>query len=314
MIPLTSNILLGYNQSKISKGGCPLGAGKYSKKNKTGSFLYHTIIVCLLVVIVFSGWHVFQYYADSRRQETRYDELAALVEAERVSRPESTASTSPMIDTLPQQSHVPEQDPISTVPTLPPEEAPILPEYAPLLEMNPDIVGWIQIERTQINYPVMQSPNEPDFYLDHNFDQQYSTRGCIYVEEACDVFSPSDNITIYGHHMRDGSMFTHLMSYTSLSHWKKYPYVLFDTLTEHHTYEIFAVFTTTATVTKGFPYHNFIDAADEKEFDDFINGCISRSIYDTGIIPEYGDKVICLSTCEYSQSNGRLVVCAVRID
>lgn len=288
-----------------------MAAGKYARQKKAGSFLYNAIIICLLAVMAVSGWHVYQYYADSHQQETRYDELAALMEAGREHVPETTAADTPTEVPVPQQSEPPQN---ASIPTQPAEEPSILPEYQALLEINPDIVGWIRIDGTQINYPVMQSPKEPDFYLDHNFDRAYSRRGCIYAEEACDIFAPSDNITLYGHHMRDRSMFTELMCYSSSSHWEKYPYVIFDTLTGYHTYEIFAVFTTTATVTKGFPYHNFVDAATEKEFDDFINGCISRALYDTGIVPEYGDKVICLSTCEYSQSNGRFVVCAVRID
>lgn len=290
-----------------------MNRGKKTSRNQFGSILYYATIVLLVSVLVFSGWHVISYYADSHQQQTRYDELAALVAAGRDNRPKATEPSTPSDPTSPQENRIPEDDPVSDIPTNPSEDAPILPEYAPLLEMNSDIVGWIQIEDTKINYPVMQSPNEPDFYINHNFDRQYSARGCIYAEEACDIAKPSDNITLYGHHMNDGSMFASLKNYLSESYWEEHRYVFFDTLTEQHTYEVFAVFTTTATVTKGFPYHNFIDAKDEKAFNDFITGCTSRAFYDTGIVPEYGDKIICLSTCEYSQHNGRLVVCAVRI-
>ena len=95
--------------------------------------------------------------------------------------------------------------------------------------------------------------------------------------------------------------------------WEEHRFIQFDTLTEHHTYEIFSVFTTTATKGMGFTYHDFINAADEAEFDAFIGKCLSLSLYDTGLTPTYGDKIICLSTCTYNQENGRLVVAAVRI-
>ena len=293
------------------KGEYAMGRKSNTPKKRAAAILYNALLIGLFALILFSGWHVVRYYADSHRQETRYDELAALVEA---GRQDTSAQDFSQQPPLPEETFAQDSGTGDKPQTQSPEESIILPEYAPLLLLNPDLVGWIEIEDTQINYPVMQSPNEPDFYIDHNFDRQYSSRGCIYAEEACDIFTPSDNVTLYGHHMNDGSMFASLMNYSSSSYLQEHPYIRFDSLTEHHTYEIFAVFVTTATVTKGFPYHNFIDAQDAEVFDSFISGCVSRSIHDTGIVPQFGDKVICLSTCEYSQPNGRFVVCAVRID
>ena len=113
--------------------------------------------------------------------------------------------------------------------------------------------------------------------------------------------------------MKDGSMFGLLRNYRSKSYWEKHRYIYFDTLTERHTYEIFAVFTTVATKGKGFAYHQFVDADDQEEYDEYIRDCQNVDLYDTGITPQYGDKLITLSTCEYSQKNGRLVVVARRI-
>ena len=174
------------------------------------------------------------------------------------------------------------------------------------------ISGWMTIDGTPIHYPVMQSPDRVDFYLDHNFDRAKNGHGCLYVRESCDVFAPSDNLTIYGHHMRNGTMFARLDNYLKKDFYEKYPSIRFDTLYERHTYTIFAVFTTTASVGRGFAYHLFEDAADEADFQDFVSTCKSLSLYETGITPVYGDKMISLSTCEYSQDNGRLVVVAVR--
>jgi len=108
-------------------------------------------------------------------------------------------------------------------------------------------------------------------------------------------------------------MFATLNSYVDKKTWDYNSLIFFDTLYEAHVYQIFAVFRTTASVGEGFSYHQMEDAADEAEFNEFVKTCKKLQIYETGITPVYGDKLICLSTCEYSQENGRLVVAAVRI-
>ena len=202
-----------------------------------------------------------------------------------------------------------------TLPTVPPEQGHvILPEYAKLYLRNNDLVGWITIEGTNINYPVMQSPAEQNYYLYKNFDGEYSVRGSIYADEDCDVFTPSDNVVLYGHHMQDGSMFSALNNFDAKSYWQERKYITFNTLLERHTYEIIAVFKTSASVGEGFRYHQFINAETEEEFNDFVATCKRLAFYDTGVSAEYGDKLITLSTCEYTLTNGRLVVVAKRVD
>lgn len=267
---------------------------------KRNTFLYNTLIVILTATLIFSGVQVALYVIDALQQKDTYDELAAMVEQ---SRSETAAPVEPAMDaTIPEGATEPEE----------PTEPVMLAEYAALYEKNPDTVGWLKIEGTPINYPVMQTPGRVDYYLKRNFNGEHSEHGCLYVRESCDVFTPSDNVTIYGHHMKDGSMFAGLKKYLSESFWEANPTVHFDTLYERHTYTIFAVFTTTASVGEGFAYHSFEYAEDEADFNDFISTCKALSLYDTGITPEYGDKIICLSTCEYTRTNGRLVVAAVR--
>ena len=108
-------------------------------------------------------------------------------------------------------------------------------------------------------------------------------------------------------------MFAALNDYVSKETWENNPLIFFDTLYEYHVYKIFAVFKTEASIDKGFKYHNMIDASSKEDFDNFIATAKNLSFYDTGITPQYGDKVICLSTCEYTLMNGRLVMAAVRI-
>ena len=258
--------------------------------------LYTIAIVVLLIVFGVSAFLVGSYLLEGKEQEERYDQLSQIKEDGRNAAAETTAAAT-----------------TETTEETEPTEPGILPDYAELYEMNSDIVGWIKIEGTKLDYPVMQTPSEPDYYLYRSFDKEDSTRGCIYAREVCDVNEPSDNITIYGHNMADGSMFAALNEYTSKDAWDYNSLIFFDTLTEYHTYKIFAVFKTSASVNKGFKYHQFVDAETEEEFNQFIATCKDLAFYDTGITPVYGDKIICLSTCEYTLTNGRLVVAAVRI-
>ena len=261
--------------------------------------LYTILIVLLVIVFCFSAFQVVNYVIESKEQGEKFDDLSQL----RQELQNAAQATEPK---------VPEQMEQETQPTE--ETGPrMLPEYAALYEMNDDLVGWISIPGTRVDYPVMQTPDHTDYYLKRNFNQDHSEHGCIYIREACDIMEPSDNITIYGHNMLDGSMFAALHDYIDQETWEKNPLILFDNLYEYHTYEIFAVFKTTASMGKGFSYHQMVDAESEEAFNDFIATCKDLSFYDTGITPVYGEKVICLSTCEYTLTNGRLVVAAVRI-
>ena len=204
-------------------------------------------------------------------------------------------------------------DPLERIPYS--EEKMLLPELAELYQQNGDLVGWISIADTNINYPVMQSVNEPNFYLRHGFDKEYSEYGCPYVQEDCDVQKPSDNLAIYGHHMKNGSMFAHLDKFKSESFWSEHKTIAFNTLTDRQEYEIVAVFRTVVYTDSpdAFKYYRFVDAGNANEFDSFIAKCKELSFYDTGVTAAYGDKLITLSTCEYSRNNSRLVVVAKRI-
>jgi sortase B len=278
---------------------------------KAGKIVYTILVILLTAVFFVSGYHVAKYYIESRQQKAHYDDLASIVESIQNAEPEPTQTqpTDPTPPEATQDTGVGES--VSTEPS--PTEPALLPEYQVIYEMNPDLVGWLKFDNSRINYPVMQTPAQADFYLYRNFNKEYSSQGCIFAQGSSDINKPSDNITLYGHNMRDGSMFAGLSSYLRQSYWENNSTFRFDTLTEHHTYQIFAVFKTTASIGQGFDYHNFIDAANEEEFNRFIANCKDLSFYDTGITPVYGDKIICLSTCEYTQVNGRFVVAAVRI-
>lgn len=244
--------------------------------------------VCLLGAAAFCGFHVCDHYAHQNEQTEAFEEIADKVEQAQEN--ESQAPEIPLT-----------------------EEESILPEYGGLFLQNPDMVGWIKVEGTNINYPVMQTTNEPNFYLKHNFEKEYSDLGTPYVQEDCDI-AASDNLVIYGHHIKGQKMFGALEEYKSQSFYEEHKTVQFDTLTQHNEYEIIAVFKTVAYSSEGFRYYDFVTAENEDEFNAYVGKCKELALYDTGVTAEYGDRLITLSTCEYSAQNGRLVVVAKKAD
>lgn len=255
--------------------------------------------ICFILIGVFaailgaSTFFLARHIRQANKQAELYNELASVVEA----------ATQPDAKTKPAE----------TIPYS--EEKPILPELAELYQQSGDLVGWISIADTNINYPVMQSVYEPNFYLKHGFDKAYSDYGCPFVQEDCDVQEPSDNLVIYGHHMSNGSMFAHLEKFKSKDFWNEHRTITFNTLTDKQEYEIVAVFRTVVYTDSpdAFKYYRFVDAENSDEFDSFLSKCKELSFYDTGVSAEYGDKLITLSTCEYSRNNSRLVVVAKRM-
>ena len=177
---------------------------------------------------------------------------------------------------------------------------------------NSDMVGWVQIEGTGIDYPVMQTSADPNYYLKHDFEKHYTDYGCPFMQADCDELCPSDNLIIYGHNMKDGSMFADLAKYRSKDFWQTHKTVRFDTELGSSAYEIFAVIHTTvqADTTDAFPFYRFVDAATPEEFADYVSACKARALYDTGISAEYGDKLLTLSACDNITDNGRLLVIA----
>lgn len=274
---------------------------KSSKKRS--SILYIALILFFAAIFIFSAVYLIDYFVQSKQQQEDYRNLADIVASIQA---ENATATYPA-DTAPTAADSP------TAPTQP-EVLEILPEYKDLYAMNNDMVGWIKIEDTKINYPVLQTDlNNKDYYIDHDFYRRARGCGAIYVREQCDVFEPSDNCTLYGHHMKDMSMFAGLDYYKNKSFWETHQTFTFDTLYEHHTYLVIAVFKTTGNAGQGFPYHQFENADNEEEFNQFIDTVMELSMYDTGFTAQYGDKLLCLSTCEYTQTNGRFVVVAKRL-
>ncbi len=190
----------------------------------------------------------------------------------------------------------------------------ILPEYQSLYASNHSLVGWIRIDDTNIDYPVMQTVNN-EYYLKHDFDQNYDKNGCIFLDADCKLYPRSTNLIVYGHHMKSGKMFGQLDKYMEEDFWAKHPSFTFDTIYEKGTYLVMYVFKSQIykedEIT--FKYYQFIDVNSETEFNSNMNEMARMSLYDTGVTATYGDDILTLSTCDQTRDMGRFVVVAKRL-
>lgn len=184
-----------------------------------------------------------------------------------------------------------------------------------LKKQNNDIIGWIEIENTIINYPVLQCEDN-SFYMTHNYKKEYSAEGSIFLDKDYNWELPSSNLLLYGHNNKNKTMFAELLNYKEESYYKEHPTIRFTTLAEDKTYEIIAVFKSRVYYKSEkdvFRYYYFINAENEEEYNNYINESKKASLYDTGKTATYGDQLLTLSTCEYSQEDGRFVVVAKKV-
>ena len=185
-----------------------------------------------------------------------------------------------------------------------------------LKKENNDIVAWLEIPDTKINYPVLQTIDN-EYYLTHTYKKENSKDGSIFLDKDYDWNIPSSNLLIYGHNNKNGNMFQELLKYEDESYYKEHPTIQFTTVDEDSTYEIIAVFKSRVYYKNEqnvFRYYFFINAENEEEYNYYVEESKKASLYDTGKTAEYGDQLLTLSTCEYSQEDGRFVIVAKKIE
>ena len=188
--------------------------------------------------------------------------------------------------------------------------------YKGMKERNPDFAGYLRIEGTELAYPVMYSLTEPEKYLHKDINGADSDDGLPFIDTRCDIDPDSDNIIIYGHNMKDGSMFASLISYQDKKYFDEHPIIRYDTPDEIREYEIMSVFYDRVYYMDEadvFKFYNFINAEDKVDFDYNIGMYLKKSLYDTGVTARFGDKLLTLVTCAYHTENGRFVIVAKRI-
>ncbi|QTH42594.1 class B sortase [Cohnella sp. LGH] len=187
----------------------------------------------------------------------------------------------------------------------------MLSEYQELYERNPDMIGWLTIDNTRIDYPVMQNPQDEEYYLDHDFDKKDNKNGLPFLD-AQNRIDESDILLLHGHNMKSGLMFADLLNYKKESYYKEHSTIQFNTLYEKAEYEIVGVILSEVYRKSDdvFKYYQVEKAGTPDEFDSYVENIKKLALYDTGVTAQYGDRLIVLSTCEYSTENGRLAVVA----
>lgn len=186
------------------------------------------------------------------------------------------------------------------------------PVYQSLQQKNPHMIGWIRIENTVIDYPVCHTPDQPDYYLHRDFNGKRSSYGTPYLESCCRLDDPSTNLLIYGHHMKNGSMFAALQNYTDPVWYGQHPYIQFDTIDSAGSYEVAAVALLSHAGGTA-PWQQLLFPDSEEDFKNAWKTFRASCFYDTGIDLTPDDELLALVTCEYTRQDGRLMVIARRI-
>lgn len=186
-------------------------------------------------------------------------------------------------------------------------------KYGSLAKQNSDFAGWVQIDDTSISYPVMYTPKEPDFYLNHDFQRKNSSYGVPYADSKSNF--KGGNVLIYGHHTKNKGMFGALVAYEDKAFYQSHPVIQFDTLKQYGEYQIAMVVKTTALLNNpdAFDYTKVAFPSNQTEFNQFLEACERHEVYKTGVKVAFDDSLLLLSTCEYSKENGRLLIVAKQV-
>ena len=243
--------------------------------------------VLLSAVTALSGFMVYTQLSDRQKEKEEFDTLAEMVEVTPEKPNDETA--------------VPTDDTSKPVRDL-----------SGLFSQNGDCIGWLCIPDTAVNYPVMHTPENPQKYLRRSFYGEYSQSGVPFLDRRCGL--NSDNLIIYGHNMRDGSMFGQLVYYRDEDFYKAHPTFTFDTLYEHATWQVVAALDTALGADEQ-PYYTFFDAANKLDWQRRVEAITALALYDTGVTPEYGTQLLPLSTCgdPRPDTDTRFAILAMRV-
>ncbi len=280
------------------------------KNKKRNRIIYNILLVIFISVFIGCAIYLISYFLESKKSEDTVDGLKDMViEEESDDVVFDSQFPEVVVATETDAGQVEEIKYIDFDGTL------VQKKYARLYKHNPDFVGWIKIEDTDIDYPVMQSMYEEEYYIYRDYDKQSSSAGTLFVDTSCDIVM-SDNVLIYGHNMHTGKMFHDLLEYEDEEFYKNHKTFTFNTIYGDGTYEVIAAFRTKIYEVDytGFKYYQFFDASTEEEFMDYVKNCVSMTPYTIINDVQYGDKLLTLSTCAYHTDNGRFVVVAKKIE
>jgi sortase B len=300
-----------YDRKKTVAGVSEAGGGFYPPflHRKHSLIMYMSGIVFLIALVMF----FISMYSDWKDNNALQELKQSLIEEKTTALQNETPT-----ETEQPTENVTESEMIAPV---------MLPEYQVLYEQNEDIIGWLFIEDTMIDYPVMQTPKDETYYLHRDFNKEENKNGCLILDT--DTYAgigcakqgyvngepPSTNLIIHGHTMKSGEMFGGLKKYADYEYGMEHNIICFDSLYEKREYELIAVFYSQVYYQSEdvFKYYKFFQADTQEEFDDWYNNIKELSLYDTGVSAEFGDEFITLSCCAYHVEDGRFVVVGKRI-
>ena len=263
-----------------------------------GEYLFRRAFLTFLVLGMFACFGYFAFY--------NYQAYQKKVESEKLSRLKQNDNVNEMYKDTVHEVKNEETGEIKTYT--------VLEQYKSLYNKNKNLIGWLKIDDTIVDYPVMQTADN-EFYLDHDIEQKPDKNGTLFLDAACDITLPSTNYIIYGHNMRSGKMFGALTAYKSAEFCETHPYIQFDTIYATGLYQVMYVFPARIYQKDEvvFKYYQFIEADTAEEFDSNMQEMAAVSLYDTGVEASFGDHLLTLSTCDYDEKDGRFVVVAKQI-
>lgn len=188
--------------------------------------------------------------------------------------------------------------------------------YAESFLANEDMAAWLVVPGTNIDYPVMWTPFDENYYLYKDFNEKENANGCLILDTDSSLNPLTTNLIIHGHNMKSGAMFGNLTDYEDEDYYNNHKQIILYTRDCQKNYEIIAVFRSQVykKTDDVFKFYKFFQANTEEEFNDFYDNIKDLSIYDTGVTAEFGDCFITLSTCVYHVTNGRFVVVAKEVE
>lgn len=240
---------------------------------------------------IFAGWKIYEQQSEYQSGESAYDSLEQYVIV-----PDPVPSGTNQINPPAESEETMATD----------ENDTIWPEvdFAALQAINPDIVGWLYIEGTEINYPVVQG-DDNDYYLRHLFDGTYNSSGCLFLDSRNTSDFTDTHSIIYGHHMKNGKMFAVLDGYKSQEFYDAHSEAMLLTPNGNFKLRFFAGYV--ASVEDDAWQLGFT----LREFDNWLSASAEKSCFECNIIPAVTDRILTLSTCSYEFDNARFVLIGI---
>lgn len=273
-----------------------------SNKKTLSVILFILAGICILAaIILFVRGHM-----EDRHMEESLENLKATGASAEATPSLETESAAAVTAVPTAEEATPAQEEITRVPN----------PYTDSFLANGDMGAWLQIPGTNIDYPVMWTPRDENYYLYRAFDGSENKNGCLILDTDSCLDPLSTNLIIHGHNMKSGAMFGDLTDYEDPEFYENHKSIILYTEECQRNYEVIAVFRSQVyrKTDQVFKFYKFFQADTQEEFDDFYNNIKQLSQYDTGVTAQFGDHFLTLSTCVYHVKQGRFVVVAKEVE